>query len=115
MPDGALHACTYPRCPRLLGVGELCPDHQPRWAWRDPTLTTTQRGYGREWQLRRARILKRDGYVCQPCQREGRSIRATSVDHIVPKSQDGTDNDANLEACCEPHHLAKSARERRRG
>lgn len=115
MPDGALHACTRPGCKRLLAAGERCPDHSKPWAWRDPTKTTTERGYGHDWPKRRARILDRDQHHCLPCLRRGVSRRAFHVDHIVPKSQGGSDDDTNLQSVCPQCHLAKSAAERRRG
>jgi 5-methylcytosine-specific restriction protein A len=38
---------------------------------------------------------------------------ATEVDHIVPKSQGGTDDDDNLQAICSPCHKTKTGSERR--
>ena len=68
-----------------------------------------ERGYGWRWEKLRARILKRDGYLCQPCKRQGRVTQATEVDHIKPKAKDGADDEANLQAICTPCHDAKSA------
>jgi 5-methylcytosine-specific restriction endonuclease McrA len=64
----------------------------------------------KNWPAIRARILKRDGYACQHQHDDG--IRcgapANQVDHII----NGDDHsDSNLQALCEPHHKAKSARE----
>jgi 5-methylcytosine-specific restriction protein A len=33
------------------------------------------------------------------------------VDHILPKSQGGTDDRANLQGLCRTHHSAKTMRE----
>ena len=73
--------------------------------------TTTQRGYGAAWRLRRARQLLRHP-VCQwvvtlpstTCR-----LRATDVDHIVPKVHGGTDDASNLQSLCAGHHRIKSA------
>jgi len=78
--------------------------------------TTTQRGYGADWQKRRAKQLLRHP-ACQwkqaadtrPCGR-----RATDVDHIVPKVHGGDDEPANLQSLCAHHHRRKTARLDRR-
>jgi HNH endonuclease. len=38
---------------------------------------------------------------------------AKHVDHIIPKSQGGTDDDGNLQSLCAACHRAKTAREGR--
>lgn len=62
--------------------------------------TRQDRGYGRPWEIKRARIMKRDKYLCQNCRRDGIATKATSVDHIIPKAHGGTDDDFNLESLC---------------
>ena len=73
--------------------------------------TTTQRGYGATWRIRRARqllrhplcqwVVKLPSFTCR--------LRATDVDHIVPKVHGGTDHAANLQSLCAAHHRAKTA------
>ena len=70
-----------------------------------------ERGYGYQWTKTRARILRRDGHLCQPCYRKGRATPATQVDHITPKSQDGTDDSDNLQGICTDCHKAKTKAE----
>ncbi|MGV8637612.1 HNH endonuclease, partial [Pseudomonas aeruginosa] len=53
---------------------------------------------GRPWRRKRERILKRDGYMCQCSECKGMKRIATEVDHIIPLSQGGTDDDSNLMA-----------------
>jgi 5-methylcytosine-specific restriction endonuclease McrA len=73
--------------------------------------TTTQRGYGTDWRQRRARQLLRHP-TCQwivslpsfTCR-----LRATDVDHIVPKVHGGTDDASNLQSLCAAHHGCKTA------
>jgi 5-methylcytosine-specific restriction endonuclease McrA len=57
--------------------------------------TTTERGLGWSYQRKRRQILERDGYTCQLC-----GGLATTVDHIIPRSQGGDDSDENLRAAC---------------
>ena len=57
----------------------------------------------------RRRILRRDGLTCQLC---GTTTAALVVDHIIPTSQGGRDDDDNLRSLCERCHEPKSKRER---
>lgn len=60
------------------------------------------------WDRTRRRILRRDGRICYVCHQPG----ATEVDHIIPASQGGSDQDDNLAAIHEdPCHSAKTIRE----
>ena len=79
--------------------------------WNPDGLTTTERGYGWQWQKLREQILQRDMHLCQPCAREGRTTPARQVDHIKPKAKGGTEAPDNLQAICTPCHDAKSAQE----
>jgi 5-methylcytosine-specific restriction endonuclease McrA len=36
--------------------------------------------------------------------------RATTVDHITPRAEGGTDDPSNLRALCRPHHAKVSGR-----
>lgn len=38
----------------------------------------------KRWLAKRARILRRDEYLCQQSKRYGRSVAATTVHHIYP-------------------------------
>ena len=58
-----------------------------------------------KWRKIRQRILQRDGYTCQTCGGE-----ANSVDHIVPRSMNGGDDDWNLQSLCTPCNSAKGGR-----
>jgi len=73
--------------------------------------TTTERGYGYEWRLTRLRILNRDMYLCQVCDKQGKTTPATEVDHIIPKAKGGTDNEDNLQSICYRCHKDKSLRD----
>ena len=58
------------------------------------------------WQRTRQRILRRDGGRCRLCGKP-----ANAVDHIIPASQGGTDDDGNLAAICSSCHGRKTAQE----
>lgn len=70
-----------------------------------------ERGYGWQWVKTRDRILQRDGYLCQPCIKQGRPTPASQVDHVTPKFKGGTDDDDNLQSICKDCHDAKTKAE----
>jgi 5-methylcytosine-specific restriction enzyme A len=70
-----------------------------------------KRGYGAVWVKTREAILKRDNHLCQPCLTNGRPTPATQVDHIINKSDGGTDDHGNLQAICTDCHKDKTQRE----
>lgn len=92
-----------------------CDDHASKrsnWTKRpDRTGSTTERGYGHAWRKLRARILKRDDYLCVSCRTVGKLVEATDVDHIIAKAHGGTDDDSNLQSLCAPCHREKTAME----
>lgn len=58
------------------------------------------------WTATVARILLRDGRVCYRCGRW-----AGEVDHVVPASQGGGEDDTNLAAICTACHRKKTSAE----
>lgn len=58
-----------------------------------------------KWRKIRQRILQRDGYTCQHCGGE-----ANSVDHIVPRALNGSDEEWNLQSLCTPCNSSKGGR-----
>lgn len=79
--------------------------------WRGQRGTRQERGYGAAWQRLRDVVMRRDCYLCQPCQRQGKLTLAKEVDHILPKHKGGTDALDNLSAICKACHAEKTARE----
>lgn len=57
------------------------------------------------------RILARDSGLCCEHRKQGVAVVARHVDHIISKSQGGTDDDDNLQSLCVACHRAKTARE----
>jgi hypothetical protein len=56
----------------------------------------------------RFKILERDGFTCRYCGRKGVEA-ALQVDHVVPVSAGGTDDEDNLVAACTDCNLGKRA------
>jgi hypothetical protein len=56
---------------------------------------------------RRALILVRDGRLCRYC---GATDGPFHIDHVVPVSRGGSNNDDNLCVACAPCNLRKSAK-----
>lgn len=100
---------------RLITLKSRIPTmHKPSGGWQDERRgTSTERGYGAEWQRLRMQILRRDAGLCQPCLRRGQTTSGHAVDHMVNKAQGGTDNPENLQTICRPCHKAKTAAEAR--
>lgn len=61
--------------------------------------TAAKRVTGRALQVRNDRIKLRDKYVCQGCGLIT-SARFLQVDHRIPLSQGGTEDDDNLQSLC---------------
>jgi 5-methylcytosine-specific restriction endonuclease McrA len=86
-----------------------CPAHAPEvkpWARKNfvPLIT------GWEWAALKLRVQRRDGHTCALCGGSG-----DEVDHVVPRSEGGTDDPDNLRVLCAPCHKVKSDRERKAG
>jgi 5-methylcytosine-specific restriction protein A len=62
---------------------------------------------GRPWRRLRSAILDTEP-LCRPCSAMGRVTVATEVDHVLPRSEGGTDDQANLQPICHPCHVAKT-------
>lgn len=69
--------------------------------------SSAQRGYGYAWQKRRKDYIQKHPFCCR-CGKP-----TTDVDHIVPRSRGGSDDERNLQPLCKPCHNAKTGRERR--
>lgn len=63
-------------------------------------ITTTQ-SYATRW-----RILQRDNFTCGYCGQHAPDV-ILHVDHRIPKSEGGTDEDTNLTSSCEACNIGK--------
>ncbi len=75
--------------------------------------TTTERGYGTQWQKLRQLQLNREP-LCEECKAAGRTKEGEHVDHIVPLSEGGQHELLNLQTLCAACHGRKTAADRRR-
>jgi 5-methylcytosine-specific restriction enzyme A len=120
MPSAPPRPCRHPACSKLVIDGNgYCPDHKRdrninRYAG-DNRGSRHERGYGTAWQKLRVIILKRDSGLCQPCLKIGRVTAAKQVDHIIQKSEGGTDDESNLQSICVACHKTKTAKEAAHG
>lgn len=88
MPQRIPRACRKHGCAKTTtDRSGYCADHiNEGWQQHQNGQSRHQRGYGSEWDVRRARILKRDKHLCQQCMRIGRASAAKTVDHIKAKA-----------------------------
>ena len=114
MPRKPRHPCGYPGCPELTGR-QYCPAHEKvvssqynRYG-RTPEM---KRRYNGAWPRIRRRFLAAHP-LCEMCLREGRATAAAEhVHHIIPLSDGGTNDDANLQSLCKSHHSSVHMQER---
>jgi 5-methylcytosine-specific restriction protein A len=94
-----------PRC-RIVGCSPACRaiKREARRRYDRSRGSSSERGYGAEWRKLRAAILRRDPW-CTDCGQE----KSTEVDHVVPKSEGGTDDPRNLRGMCKSCHSRKTA------
>lgn len=91
-----------------LGATKRQLDH---WAWNDlKTWRYSQVGFEsppviEPWKSMRLRILERDNFACKYC-----GAKATQVDHVIPVSRNGTYDDENLVAVCQPCNFGKGTK-----
>jgi len=76
--------------------------------------TAAQRGYNARWRRLRRAFLKRYPLCADPfgihAERK-EQVRATEVDHVIPKAEGGADKWDNLQSLCKPCHSRKTAEE----
>ena len=86
MPYRPNTPCKHPGCPKLVAYGkQYCEDHEG--LHRSDRDNASKRGYNSKWQKGRARYLRAHP-LCVECQREGKLVKATVVDHKVPHRGD---------------------------
>lgn len=114
MPARTPKACRKQGCRNVTtDRSGYCDEHQTcGWQRHQKGKTSSQRGYGSAWRKLREVVLKRDGYLCQSCLKQGRYVTANTVDHIIAKAHGGSDELSNLQSLCDACHKAKTARER---
>lgn len=91
-----MRPCNIPGCTNVTRYTR-CQTHQQQHQRSQDTGrgTAASRGYDTTWRRLAARILTRDRHTCRWCGQP-----ATSVDHLIPKIEGGTDDEWNLCASC---------------
>jgi 5-methylcytosine-specific restriction protein A len=95
------HPCRYPGCGTLIkGSAGYCQQHRSvvRQRQDESRPSASGRGYGGDWRRRRARHLA-EHPDCTRC-----SEPATVVDHILPLSAGGADEESNYQSLCKLCH-----------
>lgn len=118
MPIAAPTPCRQPGCGALVRDGSgRCESHKVAPGSFGDRLrgSRQQRGYGAAWDKLRVRILRRDSGLCRPCLAVGRVTVATAVDHVVPRSRGGSDDESNLQSICNDCHRIKTQAEANAG
>ena len=92
-------------CHRCSGIkeGKNCDQCKPSQI--RPRQTTTERGYGGDWQ-KVSKAYRAENPLCEDCCEEGRTTPSTQVHHKVPIEDDYSlrlEQD-NLVALCEDCH-----------
>jgi 5-methylcytosine-specific restriction enzyme A len=97
--------CAEPGCPRKgEGGSARCPEHTRGRGW-----VGAGRSYGSAWpKIRRAQLLLEPG--CRVC-----GALAVTVDHIRPRAEGGTHDEANLQSLCAVHAHEKNVRDAHAG
>lgn len=73
-----------------------------------------QRGYGATWRRLRLMMLARHPICADPFDvhaQQHEVVPAVDVDHILPRSQGGRDEESNLQGLCHACHSRKTALE----
>lgn len=109
MPRRSKKPCAAPGCPALVAIGRFCDAHKPTYRRHDGRVSSAKRGYGRRWRALRLMYLRQHPLCVNPFGLENHIVEATDVDHITPKRNGGTDDEANLQALCHSCHSKKTA------
>ena len=100
-PDGTyLSNCTRKRAAQMVFRNKA------QWIGRDKLVLLIT---NEEEKKIRKRVLERDGYVCYICEKQLAEDEVT-YDHIIPRSQGGTDYEDNLAVCCQECNEEKADR-----
>lgn len=109
MPSRAAKACAKPGCGALTS-GHWCEAHarQAEQVRREGRAGGFK--YDHRWRKRRAAWLTANP-LCVSCEARGIIKQASDVDHVVPLSAGGVDDESNYQSLCHDCHSAKTALE----
>ena len=87
MPRTPDHPCAHPGCPELVPRGKkYCEKHKAMHP--EEVRSAASRGYTAAWRKASKAFLRDVHPLCRECLKEGRYVKATVVDHIVPHRGD---------------------------
>lgn len=113
MPSKSLRPCSYPGCPELVKSGK-CERHskQAQQKQDDRRGSANERGYNYRWQKARLTYLRQHP-LCVECERAGKIVPATVVDHVTPHKGDQSLfwDVSNWQSLCAYHHNLKTVQE----
>ena len=110
MPVKQKVPCRHPGCAALVPSGQkYCDRHRAQHT--EDRRSAAGRGYGAAWQRARRQYLETHP-LCVGGQKEGRYVKATDVDHIIPHRGDDRLfwDETNWQALCHKHHSQKTRR-----
>lgn len=86
MPFRPKVPCRHPGCPNLIPYGsKYCDEHKSKHP--EEIRSAAGRGYNSAWRKASKAFLHAHP-LCEECMKEGRYVKATDVDHIVPHRGD---------------------------
>ena len=103
--------CKHPGCAALVPSGtKYCNVHRPLHP--EEVRPAAERGYGSRWRKESRRYLQAHP-LCEQCAKQGRYVKATDVDHIIPHRGDPKLfwDESNWQPLCHRHHSEKTRRE----
>jgi 5-methylcytosine-specific restriction protein A len=112
MPGLPLRPCKHTGCPALVASG-YCDKHKPPVPKRRGEAGEWHELYNSShWRMMRAEQLIIELY-CRMCTAEGKRVRATDVDHVIPHRGNRKlfYDKKNLQSLCHRHHSKKTWRE----
>lgn len=99
--------CAQPGCGAIVHRG-YCATH--RVVAMPKRESAAMRGYDRVWRVKRLAYLRANP-LCVECEQAGHVVAANEVDHRIPLSQGGADEESNYQALCKSCHSRKTAHE----
>ena len=111
MPTKPKVPCKHPGCAALVPSGQkYCDRHKVLHP--EEVRSAASRGYGAAWKKVRKTFLQAHP-LCMECMKEGRFVKATVVDHVIPHRGDQKLfwDRSNWQALCKRCHDEKTGRE----
>ena len=108
MPMKPNGPCKHPGCAALVPAGnKYCEEHRPLYA-----RPAESRGYGSQWRKASKQFLEHHP-LCVKCREEGKFVKATVVDHIIPHrgAPELFWDRSNWQPLCKKHHDQKTGSE----